>query len=243
MSLYLAVSIRRFRIPSQPKPRGQIINDEQAPLIGSPAPPPWASNYLVWIKPASVSLAKSQHVWCCLFFLKVRRINVENKQKRSSGSLRNLDKHKVDQSSGFPSVLAHLIIQPGKRTAARLYSVAFFPAKFLKRSNYRLEQCWRKEPSPPRRPLQLSPNNGGEIIPSKASRANACEAEASAWQQAEGLFAARSPDGNKIRPSEYRPLRYLQTERRGWRREFWSAACTRASLFGPTNYQPGISRA
>lgn len=34
------------------------------------------------------------------------------------------------------------------------------------------------------------PNNGGEIIPSKGRRASACDAEASAWQQAEGLFHA-----------------------------------------------------
>lgn len=41
------------------------------------------------------------------------------------------------------------------------------------------------------------PNNGGEIIPSKGRRANICEAEAEAWQQAEGLFIRRRQDTAK----------------------------------------------
>lgn len=43
------------------------------------------------------------------------------------------------------------------------------------------------------------PNNGEEIIPSKGRGANISEAEASAWQPAEGLFTARSPHAHEIR--------------------------------------------
>lgn len=69
------------------------------------------------------------------------------------------------------------------------------------------------------------PNNGGEIIPSKGRRANVCGAEASAWQQAEGLFHAaftRQDTAKQVSAAVLSPNKLSGG--------FRGSACTQASL-------------
>lgn len=96
------------------------------------------------------------------FFEKQEEQILRVNRKWSSESLKSVYKHKVDRSSAFPSSDNPV----GKLVAARLLAVTFSLQKFLKRSNYRLEQCSRKERRRIAR-LSKSPNNGAAIIPSK----------------------------------------------------------------------------